>query len=76
MSLGCGSGRMGTEDEIEYVIINVYLRESNDFIIPGNQFRSLEEDEVVFLDSVRERQMQEERERKKREGEELKQFRE
>lgn len=67
---------MGTEDEIEYVIINVYLRESNDFIIPGNQFRSLEEDEVVFLDSVRERQMQEERERKKREGEELKQFRE
>ncbi|KIJ23804.1 hypothetical protein M422DRAFT_275542, partial [Sphaerobolus stellatus SS14] len=34
------------------------------------------EDEVVFLDSVREKQMEEERERKEREGEELKAFRE
>jgi len=42
----------------------------------ANQFRALEEDEIMFLDSVRERQELEERERKEREGEELKTFRE
>ncbi|KAI9457734.1 N-terminal domain of NEFA-interacting nuclear protein NIP30-domain-containing protein [Russula earlei] len=42
----------------------------------ANQFRALEEDEIMFLDSVRERQEQEERERKVRDGEELKSFRE
>ena len=38
--------------------------------------RALEEDEIMFLDSVRERQELEERERKERDGEELKSFRE
>ncbi|KAF8576559.1 hypothetical protein K439DRAFT_1418858 [Ramaria rubella] len=42
----------------------------------SNQFRSLEEDEVVFLDSVREEQMEEERKRKERDGEEVRNFRE
>ncbi|KAI0307765.1 N-terminal domain of NEFA-interacting nuclear protein NIP30-domain-containing protein [Multifurca ochricompacta] len=42
----------------------------------ANQFRALEEDEIMFLDSVRERQEIEERERKVRDGEELKSFRE
>ncbi|KAH9982429.1 N-terminal domain of NEFA-interacting nuclear protein NIP30-domain-containing protein [Lactifluus volemus] len=42
----------------------------------ANQFRALEEDEIMFLDSVRERQEVEERERKERDGEELKSFRE
>jgi len=42
----------------------------------ANQFRALEEDEIMFLDSVRERKELEERERKEREGEELKTFRE
>ncbi|KAI9460920.1 N-terminal domain of NEFA-interacting nuclear protein NIP30-domain-containing protein [Lactarius psammicola] len=42
----------------------------------ANQFRALEEDEIMFLDSVRERQEMEERERKEREGEEMKTFRE
>jgi len=42
----------------------------------ANQFRALEEDEIMFLDSVRERQELEERERKERDGEELKSFRE
>ncbi|KAH9082124.1 N-terminal domain of NEFA-interacting nuclear protein NIP30-domain-containing protein [Lactarius deliciosus] len=42
----------------------------------ANQFRALEEDEIMFLDSVRERQELEERERQEREGEELKTFRE
>ncbi|KAI0051728.1 hypothetical protein FA95DRAFT_1554260 [Auriscalpium vulgare] len=42
----------------------------------ANQFRALEEDEIMFLDSVRERQEEEERERKERDGEELKSFRE
>ncbi|KAI0756668.1 N-terminal domain of NEFA-interacting nuclear protein NIP30-domain-containing protein [Daedaleopsis nitida] len=42
----------------------------------GNQFRALEEDEVLFLDSVLEKQREEERLRKETEGEELKHFRE
>ena len=42
----------------------------------ANQFRALEEDEIMFLDSVREKQEAEERERKIRDGEELKSFRE
>ena len=42
----------------------------------GNQFRALEEDEVLFLDSVLEKQREEERLRKEMEGEELKNFRE
>lgn len=43
---------------------------------PGNQFRALEEDEVLFLDSVLEKQREEERLRKEMDGEELKNFRE
>jgi hypothetical protein len=42
----------------------------------GNQFRALEEDEVMFLDSIREAQYEEERKRKMQDGEELKNFRE
>jgi hypothetical protein len=41
----------------------------------ANQFRALEEDEIMFLDSVRERQAEEEKQRKLRDGEELKSFR-
>ena len=41
----------------------------------GNQFRALEEDEVLFLDSLAEKQREEERLRKEMEGEELKNFR-
>ncbi|OSD03628.1 hypothetical protein PYCCODRAFT_1466991 [Trametes coccinea BRFM310] len=41
----------------------------------GNQFRALEEDEVLFLDSVLEKQREEERLRKQMDGEELKNFR-
>ncbi|KAI0734564.1 N-terminal domain of NEFA-interacting nuclear protein NIP30-domain-containing protein [Fomitopsis betulina] len=42
----------------------------------GNQFRALEEDEVLFLDSVLEKQREEERIRKEMDGKELKGFRE
>ncbi|GBE77838.1 predicted protein [Sparassis crispa] len=42
----------------------------------GNQFRALEEDEVLFLDSIMEKQREEERMRKEMDGEELKHFRE
>jgi len=42
----------------------------------GNQFRALEEDEVMFLDSIRERQLEEERRRKEEDGAELANFRE
>ncbi|PSR75929.1 hypothetical protein PHLCEN_2v8843 [Hermanssonia centrifuga] len=41
----------------------------------SNQFRALEEDEVLFLDSVLEKQREEERIRKEMDGEELKNFR-
>jgi hypothetical protein len=42
----------------------------------ANQFRALEEDEIAFLDSIRERQEDEERRRRIEDGEELKNFRE
>ncbi|ESK98325.1 hypothetical protein Moror_75 [Moniliophthora roreri MCA 2997] len=42
----------------------------------ANQFRALEEDEIMFLDSVREKQEEEERQRKERDGEEVKNFKE
>ncbi|KAI6132731.1 N-terminal domain of NEFA-interacting nuclear protein NIP30-domain-containing protein [Pisolithus croceorrhizus] len=41
----------------------------------GNQFRALEEDEIVFLDSIREKQAEEERLRKVQDGAELSDFR-
>jgi len=42
----------------------------------ANQFRALEEDEIMFLDSVRERQEAEERQRKEKDGEEVQNFKE
>ncbi|KAJ7631094.1 N-terminal domain of NEFA-interacting nuclear protein NIP30-domain-containing protein [Roridomyces roridus] len=42
----------------------------------ANQFRALEEDEVMFLDSVRERQEEEERQRKEKDGVEVQGFKE
>ncbi|KAF8642273.1 hypothetical protein AX16_009546 [Volvariella volvacea WC 439] len=42
----------------------------------ANQFRALEEDEIMFLDSVRERQEAEERERRQKDGEEVRSFKE
>ncbi|KAL0072088.1 hypothetical protein AAF712_001011 [Marasmius tenuissimus] len=42
----------------------------------ANQFRALEEDEIMFLDSIREKQEQEERVRRERDGEEVKSFKE
>jgi SOS-response transcriptional repressor LexA len=40
----------------------------------ANQFRALEEDEVLFLDSVRERQIEEERQREQADKEEVSSF--
>ncbi|KAF4623631.1 hypothetical protein D9613_001907 [Agrocybe pediades] len=42
----------------------------------ANQFRALEEDEIMFLDSIRERQEEEERQRKEKDGEEIRNFKE
>lgn len=42
----------------------------------ANQFRALEEDEIMFLDSIRERQEEEERQRKEKDGEEVRGFKE
>jgi hypothetical protein len=41
----------------------------------ANQFRALEEDEVMFLDSLREKEAEEERQRKEKDGEEVQEFR-
>ncbi|KAG8219905.1 N-terminal domain of NEFA-interacting nuclear protein NIP30-domain-containing protein [Butyriboletus roseoflavus] len=41
----------------------------------ANQFRALEEDEIMFLDSIREKQAEEERLRRLQDGEELSDFR-
>ena len=42
----------------------------------ANQFRALEEDEIMFLDSIREKQEEEERQRKEKDGEEVRNFKE
>ncbi|KIY45476.1 hypothetical protein FISHEDRAFT_49190 [Fistulina hepatica ATCC 64428] len=42
----------------------------------ANQFRALTEDETMYLDTIREKQEQEERTRKERDGEEVKGFKE
>ncbi len=42
----------------------------------GNQFRALEEDEVVFLDAMREEQRAEERARQDKDSEEVRNFKE
>lgn len=42
----------------------------------ANQFRALEEDEIMFLDSVRERQEEEERQRREIDQEEVRSFKE
>ncbi|KAK0208373.1 N-terminal domain of NEFA-interacting nuclear protein NIP30-domain-containing protein [Desarmillaria ectypa] len=42
----------------------------------ANQFRALEEDEIMFLDSIREKELEEERQRKQLDGEEVKNFKE
>lgn len=44
--------------------------------VPANQFRALEEDEIMFLDSIREKQEEEERQRKEKDGEEVRNFKE
>ncbi|KIJ21639.1 hypothetical protein PAXINDRAFT_178026, partial [Paxillus involutus ATCC 200175] len=41
----------------------------------ANQFRALEEDEIMFLDSIREKEAEEERLRRLQDGEELSDFR-
>ncbi|KAJ7597153.1 N-terminal domain of NEFA-interacting nuclear protein NIP30-domain-containing protein [Mycena floridula] len=42
----------------------------------ANQFRALEQDEIMFLDGLRERQEAEEKQRKEEDGEEVKNFKE
>ncbi|KAJ3760961.1 N-terminal domain of NEFA-interacting nuclear protein NIP30-domain-containing protein [Lentinula raphanica] len=42
----------------------------------ANQFRALEEDEIMFLDSIREKEEAEEKARRERDGEEVKGFKE
>ncbi|EIN14178.1 hypothetical protein PUNSTDRAFT_59297 [Punctularia strigosozonata HHB-11173 SS5] len=66
-------GRSLAEASIFYAAKQEQWEERNRL---ANQFRALEEDEVVFLDSVQQKQLEEERKRKAEESEELKNFRE
>jgi hypothetical protein len=54
----------------------LFAHDSTQIPHKGNQFRALEEDEVMFLDSIRERQLEEERKREEEDGVELAGFRE
>jgi hypothetical protein len=47
---------------------------TRDLCCSANQFRALEEDEIMFLDSIRERQEDEERQRKEKDGVEVMDF--
>ncbi len=67
---------MGGEKQIRSLYLLPSTRWTANLASTANQFRALEEDEIMFLDSVRERQEEEERQRKQRDGEEIKSFRE
>ena len=67
---------MGREDKIRFAesispAINLGSWET---LTVANQFRALEEDEIMFLDSMREKQEEEERQRKLRDGDEVMDF--
>ena len=67
--------RMGRKDETRQAIL--FCASVLVFNHPlANQFRALEEDEIMFLDSIRERQEAEERQRREMDGEEVKNFKE
>ncbi|THH20838.1 hypothetical protein EW146_g592 [Bondarzewia mesenterica] len=68
--------RFGTLISLTHVLQAAKQEEWEEKTKLANQFRALEEDEIMFLDSVRERQEEEERQRKEHDGEELKGFRE
>lgn len=67
---------MGREDKAWCVAYATEIRPFTNLCLysPANQFRALEEDEIMFLDSLREKQEAEELERKQRDGEELQSF--
>lgn len=67
---------MGGEKQIRCPCLLPSARWTANLASTANQFRALEEDEIMFLDSVRERQEEEEKQRKQRDGEEIKSFRE
>lgn len=67
---------MGGKNEVRYSININYTRHTPSHVrFVANQFRALEEDEIMFLDSIREKQAEEERLRKTQDGEELSDFR-
>jgi hypothetical protein len=70
------TGSLGRKEQAWYY--TTILSKLSPFLISAlaNQFRALEEDEIMFLDSIRERQEEEERQRKEKDGEEVKNFRE
>ncbi|KAG6842564.1 hypothetical protein C0991_000090 [Blastosporella zonata] len=68
--------RMGRKDETRQVMRSTKLSTWLTLFPVANQFRALEEDEIMFLDSIRERQEAEERLRKEQDGVEVKSFKE
>lgn len=82
-STGSQTGGMGGTQQTRLItslfislIIFLFVHDLTRIAHKGNQFRALEEDEVMFLDSIRERQFEEERKRKEEDGVELASFRE
>jgi hypothetical protein len=72
---GSETGRMGGENKTRFYRPSSPLADTlTHLYISANQFRALEEDEIMFLDSVREKQEEEERQRKYQDGEEVKSF--
>lgn len=68
--------RMGGKDEARLIHSLLFASQSHTTAFSANQFRALEEDEIMFLDSIRERQEEEERQRKEKDGEEVRNFKE
>jgi hypothetical protein len=75
---GSETGRMGGKNQTRFLPsacsdeTRLFIHSTPDIL--ANQFRALEEDEIMFLDSLREKQEAEERQRKLQDGEEIKSF--
>lgn len=67
---------MGGKDETRFVpLIHLFQwRNRRGYQFLANQFRALEEDEIMFLDSIRERQEEEERQREQKDGADVMDF--
>lgn len=72
----CEARRMGREDQTRFdTCLNaISFSRPNSTSLTANQFRALEEDEIMFLDSVREKQEEDERIRRLKDSDEVMDF--